>query len=103
VIGCENTELTITCPVNTKINIILAIYGRTDSTICTTNPKALEAVAQFGNNIFDNTSCSGDVASTVVPECNIDNECIIEVTNLKLGERCPGTYKYLRVEYTCVL
>ncbi len=102
-IGCENTDLTITCPVYTKIIIILAIYGRTDSTICTQNAEALAAVVRHGTSIFVKTDCIRDVTSNVQIVCGVNsNSCTIQATNSVFGDPCVLTYKYLRVEYACV-
>lgn len=101
-IGCENTQLTITCPVNTKIEIILANYGRTDSTICTQNTEAL--IVSGIPYVFNNINCILGVTSIVDGICGIDsNSCTIDVTNAVFNnDPCVDTYKYLRVEYACV-
>lgn len=82
--------MTITCPTGI-IFIEKAIFGRTkDSSVC------------FHPDIND-TNCTSTKSEAIIKrKCDGESECIINVNNNELGgDPCPGTYKYLEVNFIC--
>lgn len=80
----------ITCPTGI-IFIEKAIYGRTkNDSVC------------MHQHIKD-TNCTSTTSEEIIKrKCDGESECIINVNNKELGEDpCPGTYKYLEVNFIC--
>uniref|UniRef100_A0A3Q2TYR5 SUEL-type lectin domain-containing protein n=1 Tax=Fundulus heteroclitus TaxID=8078 RepID=A0A3Q2TYR5_FUNHE len=69
------------------ISVSRAKYGRSNNETC-----------PYDN--IKNISCSGS-ADEVAHSCNGKESCSVQVTNKEFGDPCPGTYKYLEVNYTC--
>jgi len=87
---CETHASTISCPVDTVINIISANYGRTSRYL-------------FPHTAISTTQCRSDVAYTSVSlNCNRSKSCRLVASNKVYGDPCRGTYKYLDVQYTCI-
>lgn len=82
--------MTITCPAGI-IFIETAIYGRTeDGRVC------------YHLQIFTTDCVSTTSEAIVKTKCNGKSECRINVENDELGgDPCPGTYKYLEVNFKC--
>ena len=89
--ACEHDQLQIACPVGQRLEIIKAVYGRSDATTC---PRG----------ILYSTSCTVDVTAAVFARCNGQQVCFGIVLSLVAGvpDPCFGTYKYLTVEYRCI-
>ena len=89
--ACEHDLLQIACPVGQRLEIIKAVYGRSDATTC---PKG----------ILYSTSCTVDAITAVAARCNGQQVCFGIVLSLVAGypDPCFGTYKYLTVEYRCI-
>lgn len=49
------------------------------------------------------TNCTSTTSEEIIKrKCDGESECIINVNNKELGEDpCPGTYKYLEVNFIC--
>lgn len=90
VVTCEDQQLDIGCGREEVINVISAMYGRTDNHTCSneTNPAT--------------TSCRAKHATEIVRgQCQGKNECIVTASNSVFGDPCFGTLKYLTVTYKC--
>ncbi|XP_054627500.1 L-rhamnose-binding lectin CSL1-like [Dunckerocampus dactyliophorus] len=75
------------------ISVQEGLYGRTDAEIC----KEGRPPQQLAN-----TACSQAGAVDVLKSsCNGRNRCNIRASNGVFGDPCFGTYKYLKVLYTC--
>ncbi|MFH4973304.1 hypothetical protein AB6A40_000013 [Gnathostoma spinigerum] len=91
VIVCEGGQANFSCPEGTFIAIRLANYGR--FTISQCNPT-------FNTEL--STTCQNDKTLSILQlTCNGQNECEFPVNNDYLGDPCPGTSKYLDLEYEC--
>ena len=76
------------------LNIQSASYGRWDTHSC----------PYHDTNAMQNVACSMDVLSTVTSECasqSTPSSCQLTPTNAMFTDPCQGTYKYLKVEFTC--
>ena len=78
--------ISLNCPTNSIINIANANYGRTDPDTCP------------GPN--ENTNCLLDKIQILAFNCNGKQNCIY-TPNFN-EDPCFGTYKYLKVQYTCL-
>lgn len=90
VVTCEDQQLDIGCGREEVINVIIAMYGRTDYHTCSkqTNPAT--------------TSCRAKHATEIVRgQYQGENECIVTASNSVFGDPCFGTFKYLTVTYKC--
>lgn len=80
----------ITCPTGT-IFIEKAIFGRTkDDSVCP-------------HSQIEDTNCVSTTSQAIIQsKCNGKSECRINVNNDDLGgDPCPGTHKYLEVNFIC--
>uniref|UniRef100_A0A5F8H6C3 Adhesion G protein-coupled receptor L2 n=1 Tax=Monodelphis domestica TaxID=13616 RepID=A0A5F8H6C3_MONDO len=69
-----------------------ANYGRTDDKICDADPFQME-----------NTDCYlPDAFKIMTQRCNNRTQCIVVTGSDVFPDPCPGTYKYLEVQYECV-
>merc|ERR1712106_597384 len=90
--GCEGSELNISCEAGNLINLISVNYGRT----------------ALGQDICDstyptsNTNCKSSTSmKEVADRCSDKVSCSVGASNGIFGDPCYGTYKYLEVQYTC--
>lgn len=82
--------MTITCPAGI-IFIETAIYGRTeDGSVCP-------------HLAIRDTNCASTESQAIIKsKCDGKSKCRINVENDELGgDPCPGTYKYLEVNFKC--
>ena len=82
------------CPPGEILNIVSASYGRWDTQTC----------PYHDPNAMTNTACDHDVTTIVAAECasqSTPSSCDLTPTNGLFTDPCQGTYKYLKVEYTC--
>ncbi|XP_069108330.1 latrophilin Cirl-like [Argopecten irradians] len=86
---CEGNEKTINCS-NRRILIHSARYGRFDSVTC---PHPYMA----------NVGCGTDGVDEIRSRCNGRPICRLEALNNLFTDPCPNTYKYLEVNYTCMM
>ncbi|VDH99403.1 Hypothetical predicted protein [Mytilus galloprovincialis] len=91
VILCEgDVPAFISCESPSQINIVEAVYGRLDRTICP-------------DDRILTTSCRSPTSDALVKtDCNGQTICQLVANNGKFGDPCQGTYKYLDVTYTCI-
>ncbi|XP_013888998.1 adhesion G protein-coupled receptor L2 isoform X8 [Austrofundulus limnaeus] len=69
-----------------------ANYGRTDDKICDADPFQME-----------NINCYlPDAYKIMSQRCNNRTQCIVITGSDVFPDPCPGTYKYLEVQYECV-
>lgn len=69
-----------------------ANYGRTDDKICDADPFQMENINCYLPDAFKIMS----------QRCNNRTQCIVITGSDVFPDPCPGTYKYLEVQYECV-
>uniref|UniRef100_A0A3Q2NR74 SUEL-type lectin domain-containing protein n=1 Tax=Fundulus heteroclitus TaxID=8078 RepID=A0A3Q2NR74_FUNHE len=91
IVACDGSVAELHCGKIHLISVSRAMYGRSNRETCSSgrSPKEIE-----------NISCLGS-ADKVAQSCNGKENCSVQVTNKEFGDPCPGTYKYLVVDYTC--
>uniref|UniRef100_A0A3Q1I916 Adhesion G protein-coupled receptor L2a n=1 Tax=Anabas testudineus TaxID=64144 RepID=A0A3Q1I916_ANATE len=91
-LSCEGYPIDLRCPGSDVIMIESANYGRTDDKICDADPFQME-----------NTNCYlPDAYKIMSQRCNNRTQCIVITGSDVFPDPCPGTYKYLEVQYECV-
>ncbi|KAM4751533.1 adhesion G protein-coupled receptor L1-like [Cyanocitta cristata] len=69
-----------------------ANYGRTDDKICDADPGQMA-----------NVQCYLPQAHPIMAQrCNNRTQCVVVAGSDAFPDPCPGTYKYLEVQYDCV-
>ncbi|KAM6986790.1 protein eva-1 homolog C [Aplochiton taeniatus] len=93
--ACDGQPLRLHCPRHSTISVQAAFYGSNDAQVCTNDHAA--AVRAAGD------SCSSSSAlQKLLSECQSHRECQLPVNHLLFGkDPCPGTTKYLHVDYKC--
>ena len=87
---CEDYTMAIVCPFG-FIQIGRVMYGRQ-------NPCDCPHVADT-----DTICAAANALDLVAPVCDGEITCNVQASNSFFGDPCYGTYKYLTVEYTCVI
>uniref|UniRef100_A0A668UTT2 Adhesion G protein-coupled receptor L3.1 n=1 Tax=Oreochromis aureus TaxID=47969 RepID=A0A668UTT2_OREAU len=91
-LSCESYPIELRCPGTDVIMIESANYGRTDDKICDSDPVQME-----------NTRCYlPDAYKIMSLRCNNRTQCAVVAGPDVFPDPCPGTYKYLEVQYECV-
>nr|XP_061831449.1 adhesion G protein-coupled receptor L2-like isoform X12 [Nerophis lumbriciformis] len=91
-LSCEGYPIDLRCPGSDVITIESANYGRTDDKICDADPFQME-----------NINCYLPEAYKITAQrCNNRTQCIVITGSDVFPDPCPGTYKYLEVQYECV-
>ncbi|XP_045075191.1 adhesion G protein-coupled receptor L3-like, partial [Coregonus clupeaformis] len=91
-LSCESYPIELRCPGTDVIMIESANYGRTDDKICDSDPAQME-----------NTRCYlPDAYKIMSLRCNNRTQCVVVAGPDVFPDPCPGTYKYLEVQYECV-
>merc|ERR1711892_337632 len=92
-IGCENSTVSLTCPIGSYLSIIRANYGRFSISVC--NHQARQDI---------DTNCSSQENSTALLRkmCNKLNFCQVPVHSDVLPPVCPETPKYLEAQFQCL-
>jgi len=92
-IGCENSTLSLICPIGSYVSIIRANYGRFSISVC--NHQARQDI---------DTDCTSQENSTALLRkmCNKLSFCHVLISTNILPSICPGTPKYLEAQYQCV-
>ncbi|XP_073767745.1 adhesion G protein-coupled receptor L2b.1 isoform X8 [Danio rerio] len=91
-LSCEGYPIDLRCPGSDVIMIETANYGRTDNKICDADPFQM-----------DNINCYlPDAYKIVSQRCNNRTQCVVNTGSDVFPDPCPGTYKYLEVQYECV-
>ncbi|XP_036406678.1 adhesion G protein-coupled receptor L3-like isoform X6 [Megalops cyprinoides] len=91
-LSCESYPIELRCPGTDVIMIESANFGRTDDKICDADPAQME-----------NTRCYlPDAYKIMSQRCNNRTQCAVVAGPDVFPDPCPGTYKYLEVQYECV-
>ncbi|MGH0154611.1 UNVERIFIED_CONTAM: hypothetical protein FKN15_036119, partial [Acipenser sinensis] len=91
-LSCEGYPIDLRCPGSDVIMIESANYGRTDDKICDADPFQME-----------NINCYlPDAYKIMSHRCNNRTQCVVITGSDVFPDPCPGTYKYLEVQYECV-
>ncbi|XP_048027797.1 adhesion G protein-coupled receptor L2 isoform X7 [Megalobrama amblycephala] len=91
-LSCEGYPIDLRCPGSDVIMIETANYGRTDDKICDADPFQMENINCYLPDAFKIMS----------QRCNNRTQCIVITGPDVFPDPCPGTYKYLEVQYECV-
>ncbi|XP_039889152.1 protein eva-1 homolog C isoform X1 [Simochromis diagramma] len=99
--ACDGQPLRLHCPRHSTISIQSAFYGSSEMQLC--------GVAPHPPLGAHNHSCSAFTALQVhficgklLSECQSHRDCQMPVNHLLFGkDPCPGTTKYLHVDYKC--
>ncbi|KAM9846624.1 protein eva-1 homolog C [Aulostomus maculatus] len=91
--ACDGQPLRLHCPRHSTISIQSAFYGSSKAQLCRGDPPIPD----------HNHSCSAFTAlQKLLSECQNYRDCQLPVTHLLFGQDpCPGTAKYLHVDYKC--
>uniref|UniRef100_A0A3Q3EUX0 Eva-1 homolog C n=1 Tax=Kryptolebias marmoratus TaxID=37003 RepID=A0A3Q3EUX0_KRYMA len=92
--ACDGAPLRLHCPRHSTISIQSAFYGSGEARLCRGDPPP----GPRGNH-----SCSAFTAlQKLLSECQSHRDCQLPVSHLLFGrDPCPGTTKYLHVDYKC--
>ncbi|KAJ8270937.1 hypothetical protein GJAV_G00120950 [Gymnothorax javanicus] len=91
-LSCEGYPIDLRCPGSDVIMVETANYGRTDDKICDADPFQME-----------NVNCYlPDAYKIMSQRCNNRTQCVVVTGSDVFPDPCPGTYKYLEVQYECV-
>merc|ERR1712110_1097904 len=88
---CEHQESQLRCEAGESVNVKEAWYGRKSEKICP-------------HKSAKNNDCSSKPAVTLAAikkVCQGRLYCLISPSQLKLGDPCRGTSKYLSLSYEC--
>uniref|UniRef100_T1KX91 SUEL-type lectin domain-containing protein n=1 Tax=Tetranychus urticae TaxID=32264 RepID=T1KX91_TETUR len=92
VYACEDKILEIKCDEGYLIHLIRANYGRYSISICNSH-----------GNLDWKVDCTSPHSYEVISKrCHSMRECNITVSSTIFEDHCPGTYKYLEVQYDCL-
>ncbi|XP_073478555.1 adhesion G protein-coupled receptor L1 isoform X7 [Aquarana catesbeiana] len=91
-LACEGYPIELRCPGSDVIMVENANYGRTDDKICDADPFQMENVQCYLPDAFKIMS----------QRCNNRTQCVVIADSEAFPDPCPGTYKYLEVQYDCV-
>ncbi|XP_026006734.1 adhesion G protein-coupled receptor L2b.1 isoform X8 [Astatotilapia calliptera] len=91
-LSCEGYAIDLRCPGSDVIMIETANYGRTDDKICDADPFQMENVQCY----------LPDAYKIISQRCNNRTQCVVVTGSDVFPDPCPGTYKYLEVQYECV-
>ncbi|XP_042200620.1 adhesion G protein-coupled receptor L1 [Callorhinchus milii] len=91
-LACEGYPIELRCPGSDVIMIESANYGRTDDKICDADPFQMENVDCYLPDAFKIMS----------QRCNNRTQCVVVAGSDVFPDPCPGTYKYLEIQYECV-
>ncbi|XP_032868172.1 adhesion G protein-coupled receptor L1 isoform X1 [Amblyraja radiata] len=91
-LACEGYPIELRCPGSDVIMIESANYGRTDNKICDADLFQMENVECFLPETFKIMS----------QRCNNRTQCVVVAGSDVFPDPCPGTYKYLEIQYECV-
>ncbi|KAL7390554.1 hypothetical protein ABVT39_023222 [Epinephelus coioides] len=93
--ACDGQPLRLHCPRHSTISIQSAFYGDGAARLCRAD---LDPSLRAHNH-----SCSAFTAlQKLLSECQSHRDCQLSVNHLLFGkDPCPGTTKYLHVDYKC--
>ncbi|KAK1885673.1 Adhesion G protein-coupled receptor L1 [Dissostichus eleginoides] len=87
-LACEGYPIELRCPGSDVVMVETANYGRTDDKICDADPFQME-----------NTQCYLPDALKIMAQ---RTQCVVVAGVDVFPDPCPGTYKYLEIQYECV-
>ncbi|XP_040061759.2 adhesion G protein-coupled receptor L1 [Ixodes scapularis] len=91
--ACEGSQLSFACPEGQLISLIRANYGRFSISICNEH-----------GTLDWSVDCKSNRSYNVIRErCHLNTSCRVLVDSLTFGDPCPGTFKYLEVQFRCQL
>ncbi|KAG8195466.1 hypothetical protein JTE90_002638 [Oedothorax gibbosus] len=91
--ACEGGQLHISCEEGHLIHLLRANYGRFSISICNEH-----------GSLDWSVDCASQRSYYIIYErCNLMSNCIVSATSETFADPCPGTYKYLEVQYQCKL
>ncbi|XP_024921500.1 protein eva-1 homolog C isoform X2 [Cynoglossus semilaevis] len=95
--ACDGQPLRLHCPRHSTISIQSAFYGSGATWLCRAEPPSDPA------HTAHNHSCSAFTAlQKLLSECQSHRDCQLPVNHLLFGkDPCPGSTKYLHVDYKC--
>ena len=94
VTACENTDVSLECPAGLVISIEFANYGRyAGPDVCPHSTITREEYECEADSSFDE----------VAKRCDYKESCQVQASNHVFGDPCGGTYKYLEVQFQCVI
>jgi len=90
---CDNDTMSITCSTESVLSITRANYGRFSIAVC--NDEVKEDL---------NTDCESIQETTAFLRSRCENKtaCSLKVNSKVFPPACPGTLKYLEVQYECL-
>ncbi|KAM8793907.1 adhesion G protein-coupled receptor L1-like [Eudromia elegans] len=91
-LACEGYPIELRCPGSDVVMVENANYGRTDDKICDADPFQMENVQCYLPDAF----------KIMAQRCNNRTQCVVVAGSDAFPDPCPGTYKYLEVQYDCV-
>ncbi|OWF53527.1 L-rhamnose-binding lectin CSL3 [Mizuhopecten yessoensis] len=83
---CEGDEKIITC--DRGIEVVSARYGRFDRVTCL-------------HTAMSKVGCFDEVLAKILSKCEGKATCALSPSNTEYGDPCPGTFKYLKVQFNC--
>ncbi|KFM72959.1 Latrophilin-3, partial [Stegodyphus mimosarum] len=90
--SCEGRELHVECEDGLVIRLIRANYGRFSISMCNDN-----------GHVDWSVNCMSYRSFLIMQDrCSQKQSCGIGVSSTIFGDPCPGTLKYLEVQYQCV-
>ncbi|KAK9723171.1 GPCR proteolysis site, GPS, motif [Popillia japonica] len=89
--ACEGKTLKIGCQEGEVIKLIRANYGRFSITICN----------DHGNTDWSVNCMSQKSLRVLHARCFMQNNCTLDINNDVFDDPCPGTDKYLEVQFIC--
>ncbi|XP_052218374.1 L-rhamnose-binding lectin CSL3-like [Dreissena polymorpha] len=87
-IVCEGADICMNCPPGQKLVVGSAIFGRNQG----------DAICPC-QQMF-NTSCMSTTAKAK-SLCDGKSQCCLNANIIVFEDPCPGTYKYLEVDFAC--
>lgn len=90
-VGCEGQKTYLVCGLGQALVVHNATYGRRDRSTCSRDRSKSQ---------ISRTDCATH-SSKVAEICNGKRTCSVRADNNMFGDPCPGTYKYLTVDYSC--
>uniref|UniRef100_A0A8C6WIG7 Eva-1 homolog C (C. elegans) n=1 Tax=Neogobius melanostomus TaxID=47308 RepID=A0A8C6WIG7_9GOBI len=94
--ACDGQPLRLHCPRHSTISVQSAFYGSGEARLC-------QNLHPESSHRGQNHSCSAFTAlQKLLSECQSHRDCQLSVNHLLFGkDPCPGTTKYLHVDYKC--
>lgn len=92
VYACEGTTLELQCQQSEVIELVRANFGRFSITICNT----------LGNTNWTVKCMTPNSLRVLQKSCGTGSRCVVPISTDVFGDACPGTTKYIEVQYRCV-